>query len=90
MNEKYDLIIIDTPPILAVTDPVIIANLAGTTLLVARFGWTHKKEIEITQKRFEQNGVDVKGIVFNFINKSSTKYYGNAGYYNYDYSSKKS
>jgi tyrosine-protein kinase Etk/Wzc len=89
-SDKYDLVIIDTPPILAVTDPAIIANHAGTTLIVARFGITHKKEIEITQKRFEQNGVEVKGIVFNFISKSSTKYYGNASYYNYDYSSKKS
>ena len=42
-SKTYDLVIIDTPPILAVTDPAIIANHSGTTLLVARFGMTHKK-----------------------------------------------
>ena len=60
-------VIIDTPPILAVTDPAIIANHSGTTLIVARYGITQRRELEITQKRFEQNGVDIKGIVFNAI-----------------------
>ncbi|UMP88932.1 hypothetical protein MJ580_17650 [Klebsiella pneumoniae] len=36
-GENYDLVIIDTPPVLAVTDAVIIGNYSGTTLLVARF-----------------------------------------------------
>ncbi|MFW8080523.1 tyrosine-protein kinase, partial [Klebsiella pneumoniae] len=36
-DENYDLVIIDTPPILAVTDAAIIGRYAGTTLLVARF-----------------------------------------------------
>ncbi|HHB6737130.1 TPA: polysaccharide biosynthesis tyrosine autokinase, partial [Klebsiella pneumoniae] len=36
-NEHYDMVILDTPPILAVTDAAVIGNYAGTTLLVARF-----------------------------------------------------
>ncbi|POB65391.1 tyrosine-protein kinase, partial [Vibrio vulnificus] len=37
-SENYDLVIIDTPPVLAVTDPSIVGAIAGTTLMVARFG----------------------------------------------------
>ncbi|MCV5760952.1 tyrosine-protein kinase, partial [Escherichia coli] len=44
----YDLIIIDTPPVLAVTDPVIVGSYAGTTLLVARFEENTAKEIEVS------------------------------------------
>ncbi|AWB66748.1 tyrosine-protein kinase [Saccharobesus litoralis] len=85
VKEKYDLVIIDTPPILAVTDPAIVGNHAGTTLLVTRFGQNHVKEVEITQNRFEQNGVDVKGVVFNGVVKKASNAYGYYGYYNYEY-----
>ncbi|HBZ2174991.1 TPA: polysaccharide biosynthesis tyrosine autokinase, partial [Klebsiella pneumoniae] len=56
-NHNYDLIIIDTPPILAVTDAAIIGNYAGTTMLIARFELNTAKEIEVSYKRFEQSGV---------------------------------
>ena len=84
-SETYDLVIIDTPPVLAVTDPLIIASHAGTLLMVARYGITHKKELEIIQQRCEQNGVSVQGIVFNGIQMRGGKYYGSYGYYNYEY-----
>ncbi|MBZ7324801.1 polysaccharide biosynthesis tyrosine autokinase, partial [Klebsiella oxytoca] len=60
-NEHYDLVIVDTPPILAVTDAAVIGNYAGTTLLVARFEQNTAKEIEVSIKRFEQSGVNIKG-----------------------------
>ncbi|CAH9052874.1 Tyrosine-protein kinase wzc [Pseudoalteromonas holothuriae] len=85
----YDLVIIDTPPILAVTDPAIVGAHAGTTLLVTRFGQNHAKELEITRNRFEQNGIDVKGVVFNGVVRKSTNAYGYYGYYNYEYKSDK-
>lgn len=83
----YDLVIIDTPPILAVTDPAIVSAHAGTTLLVARFGQNHVREIELTRKRFEQNGTQVKGVVFNDIIKKASNAYGYYGYYGYEYKS---
>ncbi|MCF1893322.1 polysaccharide biosynthesis tyrosine autokinase, partial [Klebsiella pneumoniae] len=52
-SAKYDLVIIDTPPILAVTDAAIIGRYAGTTLLVARFESNTVKEIEVSITRFE-------------------------------------
>ena len=82
VKDKYDIVIIDTPPILAVTDPAIVSAHTGTTLLVARFGQNHAREVELTRNRFEQNGIDVKGVVFNgILLKTSNSY----GYYNYEY-----
>ncbi|MBE0369265.1 polysaccharide biosynthesis tyrosine autokinase [Pseudoalteromonas aurantia] len=89
VSNKYDLVIIDTPPILAVTDPAIVSAHAGSTLLVTRFGQNHIKELELTRNRFEQNGIDVKGVVFNGIVKKSSNAYGYYGYYNYEYKSEK-
>jgi tyrosine-protein kinase Etk/Wzc len=86
---KYDIIIIDTPPILAVTDPAIVGGHVGTMLLVTRFGQNDIKEIDYARQRFEQNGIDVKGVVFNGVVKKASNAYGYYGYYNYEYKSDK-
>ncbi|HGS6496170.1 TPA: polysaccharide biosynthesis tyrosine autokinase, partial [Klebsiella pneumoniae] len=74
-NNEYDLVVIDTPPILAVTDAAIIGNYSGTTLLVARFEMNTPKEIEVSVKRFEQSGVKVKGCIMNGVVKKASSYY---------------
>ncbi len=83
-SEHYDLVIIDTPPVLAVTDPSIVGSLAGTTLMVARFGQNTVKEIEVARNRFDQAGIEVKGVILNAIEKKASSSYG-YGYYNYSY-----
>jgi len=81
-SSRYDLVIVDTPPILAVTDAAILAAQAGTSLLVARFGLNQQKEIALARKRFEQNGAVIRGAIFNAVQKRSTGYYS-YGYYEY-------
>jgi len=87
IKAKYDIIIIDTPPILAVTDPAIVGGHAGTMLLITRFGQNGIKEIDYARQRFEQNGIDVKGVVFNGVVKKASNAYGYYGYSNYEYKS---
>ncbi|TDQ24897.1 tyrosine-protein kinase Etk/Wzc [Raoultella sp. BIGb0149] len=84
-NSKYDIILIDTPPILAVTDAAIIGRNAGTTMLVARFEVNTPKEIEVSIRRFEQNGITVKGCILNAVVKKTSGYYS-YGYDHYGYS----
>lgn len=84
ISERYDLVIIDTPPILAVTDAAIIGRYVGTTLLVARFEVNTAKEIDVSIKRFEQGGVQIKGCILNGVVKKSSSYYG-YGYNHYGY-----
>ncbi|MBQ4790508.1 tyrosine-protein kinase Wzc [Pectobacterium versatile] len=90
-SAHYDIVLLDTPPILAVTDAAIISRNAGTSLLVARFEVNTLKEIEVSVRRFEQNGTEIKGVILNAIVKRAASYYGygNYNYYTYDYKSEK-
>lgn len=91
VNEEYDLVLIDTPPVLAVTDPTIIGQYAGTTFMVLRYGQHHLREIQTAMRRFEQNGVHVKGAIFNGVEVMKGGMAGKYGYgykyyaYQYDY-----
>ena len=85
LSSGYDLIIFDTPPILAVTDASIIGTYCGTSLMVTRFESCTLKEIIAANHRFDLAGVDIKGIVFNAVEKKASSYYYDYGYYNYEY-----
>ncbi|WP_029684384.1 polysaccharide biosynthesis tyrosine autokinase [Tatumella saanichensis] len=84
-SQNYDLVLIDTPPVLAVTDAAIIGRYAGASLVVARFEQSTVKEMEVSIKRFEQSGIEVKGCILNGIVKKASSYYG-YGYSHYGYS----
>lgn len=90
----FDYVIVDTPPVLAVTDASIVGRYAGTTLLVARFAETPVKEVTTTTQRLAQNGVEVKGVILNSVERKASAYYGygySYGYqYGYSYKSEKS
>ena len=82
LSAQYDHVIIDTPPVLAVTDSLIISQYTGVNLVVARYAKTQMKELEITVNRFEQMGVKVNGFILNDIQREVGSSYG----YNYAYS----
>lgn len=82
LSGDYDLILVDTPPILAVTDAAIVGQLAGTSLLVTRFGMNSVKEVDTALTRFAQNKVDIKGAILNCMERRATNEYG---YYAYEY-----
>jgi tyrosine-protein kinase Etk/Wzc len=88
LSKMYDMVIIDTPPILAVTDAALVGRFAGTSLIVTRFGLNPAKEIQTTLQRFRNNGIEIKGAIFNAVEKKASAYgYGNYGYYQYEYKS---
>ncbi|HVX05096.1 MAG TPA: polysaccharide biosynthesis tyrosine autokinase [Rhodanobacteraceae bacterium] len=71
LSPQYDLIVIDSPPILSVTDATIIGHHVGTSLLVVRFGLNQSREVEMAMQRFRQSGVEIKGVVFNGMERRS-------------------
>ncbi|MCL5498615.1 tyrosine-protein kinase Etk/Wzc [Phytobacter palmae] len=85
-SKHYDLVLIDTPPILAVTDAAIVGRHAGTTLMVARYAVNTVKEVQTSLSRFTQNGIQVKGVILNSIFRRATGYQ-DYGYYEYEYKS---
>ncbi|XKE44009.1 polysaccharide biosynthesis tyrosine autokinase [Halomonas organivorans] len=84
VSENYDLIILDTPPVISVTDAAVVGAQCGTTLMVARFQHNPIKEMQIARRRLETAGVVVKGAILNAMEKKAATYYGYGyGFYNY-------
>ncbi|WP_168795776.1 polysaccharide biosynthesis tyrosine autokinase [Paraburkholderia aromaticivorans] len=65
LAKRYDVIMIDTPPVLAVTDASIIGAYAGSTFFVMRSGVHSEGEIADALKRLRAAGVHVQGGIFN-------------------------
>ena len=84
-SEDYDIILFDTPPLLAVTDAAVIGNKCGNTLLICRFDKTSKREIEHARERLTRDGSKITGAVLNGVEKRLSNYYGYGGYYGYGY-----
>lgn len=89
-GQHFDLTIFDTPPALAVTDPVIVARNTGATIFVARHDVTHLGEVEATIKIFSAAGLRLSGAVLNgFDPRKARGRYGYGYGYRYDYKQRK-
>ena len=92
VSSKYDLVLIDTPPVLAASDTAILAPLVGAVFMVARAEVTSLGELQESAKRLSQSGVQTRGVIFNGLNVSKRRYgygvgskYGKYRYTNYQY-----
>ncbi|SAK51952.1 exopolysaccharide biosynthesis protein [Caballeronia hypogeia] len=65
LGRSYDVILIDTPPVLAVTDALIVGKLAGTNFLVLRSGAHNEAEITEASRRLRTAGIAVLGAILN-------------------------
>jgi Mrp family chromosome partitioning ATPase len=86
-GELYAYVIIDTPPILSVTDGVILARDADAVVLVVRHGKSSKHIVRRARDLLLRSGAQITGIVLNAVDMSSPEYYGYYGYSGYSYSS---
>lgn len=84
-SQKYDVVLLDSPPVLPVADAEVIASSAATVFLVARFGKTKTGELIESEKRLRQVGARVRGLIFNgVIQRSGVYAYGSKyGAYRY-------
>jgi len=80
-SQAYDLVLMDAPPVLAVTDASIIGAHVGTVLLLAKSKAHALDEIRTTLQRLESSGVKPKGCIFNDVVAIKVGY----GYYRYAY-----
>jgi tyrosine-protein kinase Etk/Wzc len=90
LSASYDYVLIDTPPVLAVSDTLIIGPHAGAIFMVARAGQSTIGDIKESIKRFSNSGIPVKGIIFNGIKHRPGGYgygykYGKYRYTQYKY-----
>ena len=81
VKESYDYVLIDTPPILAVSDTLSIGPHAGTILMIARAGISTASDIRESMKRLDRAGMSVKGIVLNDVKARPGGYNSKFGRY---------
>jgi len=79
MSAQYDLVVIDSPPVLVAADAAAVAAHTGAILLVARDGLTQLGELNESVKRLAHAGQRVNGVVFNGMDLSR-RHYGSYGY----------
>lgn len=83
LEGRCDVLLVDSPPILAVSDAAILGRLAGATLLVVSAGKHPMQEVNQAIQRLERDGAEVKGVVFNRFDTQRQRY--RYGYYGYHY-----
>jgi polysaccharide biosynthesis transport protein len=83
LAETNDLVVIDSPPVLAVSDPKVLARLADKSVYVVRWAETRREVVMTGLKQISDTGNDVAGVVLSMVNvRRHAQYsYGDSGYY---------
>jgi polysaccharide biosynthesis transport protein len=87
VGNMYTHIVIDSPPILSVTDGVILSRVVDAVVLVIRHGKMNKNVIRRARDLLVRSGAPLAGIALNAVDMNSPEYYGYYGYSGYSYSS---
>jgi capsular exopolysaccharide synthesis family protein len=82
-SEKYDLVILDAPPVLAVSESAVIASQMDGTLLVVWSGRTSRKLLHAAVRQLLSRGANLMGCVLNNLDLAATGNYGASSYYHY-------
>lgn len=76
LRNRYDIVLIDTPPVLIVPDARVIAQNVDATVFVVRWDQTQKEQVIGALREFESVGKPVSGLVLNQISPRGMKRYG--------------
>ncbi len=80
LKKEYDLIILDCPPVNAVTDALALSSLADEVVIVSAYKKTPMDLLISTKKLLENSGAKIAGVVVNQMKQSKNKYYYNKYY----------
>ena len=84
LRERFDLVLIDSPPVLPVTDAAILSRHADATLMLAAAGQTRRGDLHRAVEKLDQVGTKILGLVLNKVSRQTGRSYG----YSYGYSYK--
>jgi len=79
-RDEYDMVLIDTPPMLVMPDARVLGCLADAVILIARAGQTPRNAIQAAYRRFVEDGTPVLGVVLNGWNAKTSAYSYYAAY----------
>lgn len=83
LRRRYDLVIVDSPPILIVSDARILARLTDTTVFVVRWAETRRETVALALRQLAESGASLAGVTLSRVNirKNASYTYGDSGYY---------
>jgi capsular exopolysaccharide synthesis family protein len=85
LRDQFDLVLIDSPPVLPVTDAAILSRYADATLMLAAAGETRRSDLHRAVERLDQVGATILGTVLNKVTRQTGRYYGYGYGYGYSY-----
>lgn len=83
LKRQYDLIIMDCPPIIGLSDALILARIADISMITVSAKKTKMENLEKAKKQFEQANIKISGVILNQVPTQGSSYYNY--YYNSDY-----
>ena len=81
LKNKYDLVILDTPPVTGLTDTLILSRLSDIVLIVARAKKVTPDVLKNTKESLEKVNANIGGVILNGLDKANSKYYSSYYYY---------
>ncbi|HKB57993.1 MAG TPA: polysaccharide biosynthesis tyrosine autokinase [Lacunisphaera sp.] len=81
MKQHFDLVVVDSPPMGAVTDSLLIAEHTDEVLYVCRFNRAYRKHIRLYIRQIRESKNELLGIVLNGLSARRIEYYSNYRYY---------
>ncbi len=82
-SQRFDFVVVDGPPVLAVTDSVIMSKRVGTVLMIVRAGQTRRNQLTAAINKLLEVNADIAGVILNDLSAKSQR-----DYYYYNYSNK--
>jgi polysaccharide biosynthesis transport protein len=76
LKQRYDVVIVDSPPVLAVTDALTIAQCVDWTVMSVRWGATPRKIVKLALRRLASSGTKVAGATLAMVNSRRHAQYG--------------
>jgi len=89
LRGRYDVVLIDTAPVLAATDAAVVAKHAGTVLMAVRAGQTTERETRAAIRRLAQARIPTRGLMVNDLQEKAHGYGDYYNYYHYKYPQRK-
>jgi Mrp family chromosome partitioning ATPase len=80
LGKQFDLVVLDTPPVLAISDPVLVSSLVDATVVVVAWGNTPSDTVDHAVNRLRAARAPLVGLVLNKVNSAKAGQYGGSGY----------
>lgn len=75
LEQNFDIVILDAPPVLAVTDPAVLSRLVSASVVVVQQGKTRSSELKTSVQRLAVSGRPIAGVVINRVSHAEHRYY---------------